>query len=78
MLGPLTSRRREVLDRIPQIPCPMQARAAYLCRSCRQRSDNCPLRVGAVACVAQPSSVVLSTSGFGPAYVISVVFATPT
>ena len=76
-LRPLTPCRRKISDRVPQIPCPVQPRSAYLRRSCQQRSDDRPFLVGAVACVAQPSSVMLATSGFGPAHVISVVFATP-
>lgn len=75
-LRPLTARRRKVLDRIPQVPCPLQARAAYLRRSCQQRGNDRPLPVGAVACVPQPSSVMSPASDFSPAHVISVVFVT--
>jgi len=55
----------------------MKPRAAHLRPPCQQRGDNHPLLVGAVACVAQPSSVMLPPSGFSPAHVIFVVFATP-
>src|SRR3546814_14879909 len=76
-LRPLASRRGKVLDRVPQIPCPVQARAAHLRRSSQQRRNDRPFRIGAVACVTQPTSVMLGTSGFGPAHVLSTVLATP-
>lgn len=53
-----------------------KTRATCLCRSCQQRGDDRPFSVGTVACLAHPWSVISSSSGFGPAHVISVVFAT--
>ena len=67
----------EALDRIPQIPYPVTARTAHLRRSFQQRGDERPFRIGAIACAAQPSSVILATSGFSPADFISVVSQTP-
>ena len=46
----------EALDRIPQIPYPVTARTAHLRRLLQQRGDESPFRIGAIACVAQPSS----------------------
>lgn len=71
------ARRRKVLDRVPKIPCPVQPRAPHLRRSDQQRRNSHPLRIGAVACVAQPSPVMFASSGFGPAHRISGVFASP-
>ena len=75
-LSPLTSRRPKILDRVPHIPRAVQAWTPHLRRSCQQRCDDRPFRIGAVACVAQPSSAMLAKSGFGPAHIIPVVFAT--
>lgn len=75
-LRPLTSRRGEVLDRVPQIPCPVKAWAPHLRGRCQQRRDQRSFFIGAITCVTQPASVMLAPSGFGPAHVVPVVFAT--
>lgn len=75
-LRPLAPCRNAVLDRIPQHPRVVLARATDLGNPRQQWSDGSAFVIRAVACGTDRPSVKLATGGSGQP-VILAVFATP-
>ena len=63
---PLATRARHVQDRVHHLAQVRRSRASQPFAWRQQRADHAPLRLGKIACIAQPLALIFGSSGLGP------------